>query len=112
MAARGITEDQLKAAGDPWALDAERRRVLQRVEELRHRQRVVGEEIARRGKARQDASDLKTEMKGVSDEIKELEARLQEAEARLRDVLLQLPNLPAPEVPIGRDASANREVRR
>jgi seryl-tRNA synthetase len=112
MAARGLTEEQVLAAGDPWALDADRRRILQRVEELRHRQRVCGEEIARRGKAREDAADLKAEMKGVSDEIKQLEARLQETEPRLRDVLLQLPNLPAPDVPVGRDATANREVRR
>ena len=112
MAARGLREEQLLAAGDPWALDAERRQRLQRVEELRHRQRVVGEEIARRGKAREDAADLKAEMKGVAGEIKQLETQLQETEARLRDVLLQLPNLPAAEVPIGADASANREVRR
>jgi seryl-tRNA synthetase len=112
MAARGLSEAQVLAAGDPWALDAERRKVLQEVEELRHRQRVCGEEIARRGKAREDASDLKAEMKGVADRIKELDARLQEVEARLREVLLQLPNLPAAEVPVGKDASANREVRR
>src|SRR5688572_22163462 len=103
MAARGLSEAQVLAAGDPWALDAGRRKILQRVEELRHRQRVCGEEIARRGKAREDASDLKAEMKGVSDEIKQLEARLQETEGRLRDVLLQLPNLPAPDVPMGPD---------
>lgn len=112
MASRGLSEAQVLAAGDPWALDAERRKILQRVEELRHRQRVCGEEIARRGKAREDAADLKADMKGVSDEIKQLEARLQETEGRLRDVLLQLPNLPAPDVPVGPDASANREVRR
>jgi seryl-tRNA synthetase len=112
MAARGLSEEQVLAAGDPWALDAERRKLLQRVEELRHRQRVVGEEIARRGKARENASDLKAEMKGVADEIKQLEGRLQDTEARLRDALLQLPNLPAPDVPVGQDASANREVRR
>ncbi len=112
MAARGLREEQLLAAGDPWALDAERRQRLQRVEELRHRQRVVGEEIARRGKAREDATDLKAEMKGVATEIKQLETQLQETEALLREVLLQLPNLPAAEVPIGADASANREVRR
>jgi seryl-tRNA synthetase len=112
MVARGLSEEQVLAAGDPWALDAGRRKLLQRVEELRHRQRVVGEEIARRGKAREDASDLKAEMKGVADEIKQLEGRLQDTEARLRDALLQLPNLPAPDVPVGKDASANREVRR
>ena len=35
------------AGVDPWALDAERRALIQEVEQLRHRQRVTGEEIAR-----------------------------------------------------------------
>jgi seryl-tRNA synthetase len=109
---RGLDVDQVLAAGDPWALDADRRSLLQRVEQLRHRQRVAGEEIARRGKAREDASDLKAEMKGVADEIKELEGRLQGVQARLEQVLLLLPNVPDPSVPVGPDASANQEVRR
>ena len=109
---RGLSVEQVLAQGDPWALDAERRSLLQRVEQLRHRQRVAGEEIARRGKTREDASDLKAEMKGVSEEIKELEARLQEVQARLDQVLLLLPNVPDPSVPVGADASANQEVRR
>lgn len=109
---RGLSVEQVLAEGDPWALDAERRSLLQRVEQLRHRQRVAGEEIARRGKAREDASDLKAEMKGVAEEIKELEARLQDVRARLDHVLLLLPNVPDPSVPVGTDASANLEVRR
>jgi seryl-tRNA synthetase len=109
---RGLSVEQVLAQGDPWALDAERRSLLQRVEQLRHRQRLAGEEIARRGKAREDASDLKAEMKGVAEEIKELEARLQDVQARLDQVLLLLPNVPDPSVPVGADASANVEVRR
>jgi seryl-tRNA synthetase len=109
---RGLSVDQVLAQGDPWALDAERRSLLQRVEQLRHRQRLAGEEIARRGKAGQDAADLKAEMKGVAEEIKELEARLQDVQARLDHVLLLLPNVPDPTVPVGADASANLEVRR
>ena len=109
---RGLSVEQVLAQGDPWALDAERRRLLQRVEELRHRQRLAGEEIARRGKAREDASGLKAEMKGVAEEIKELEALLQDVQARLDHVLLLLPNVPDPSVPVGADASANQEVRR
>jgi seryl-tRNA synthetase len=98
--------------GDPWALDTERRSLLQKVEQLRHRQRVCGEEIARRGRAREDAADLKTEMKGVSDEIKGLEARLAEVEEAIRRALLVIPNVPDASVPRGADASANVEVRR
>ena len=61
---------RLPAAGDPWAKDAERRAVLGEVEQLRHRQRLAGEEIARRGRAKEDTSALKAEMKDVSDRIR------------------------------------------
>ncbi|HUG52772.1 MAG TPA: serine--tRNA ligase, partial [Vicinamibacteria bacterium] len=67
LAARGAPASF--SEGDPWALDAERRALLQKVEQLRHRQRVCGEEIARRGRAKEDASPLKAEMKGVAEEI-------------------------------------------
>jgi seryl-tRNA synthetase len=95
-----------------WELAARRRSALQEVEQLRHRQRVCGEEIARRGRAREDAGALKAEMKGVATEIKSIEARLQEVEGSLQSALLVIPNLPDGSVPVGPDASANREVRR
>ena len=100
------------SAGDPWSLDAQRRAILGEVEQLRHDQRKAGEEIARRGRAREDAAPLKTEMKAVSDRIGALEGRLEETEGGLRDVLLQAPNLPDPSVPDGRDETAAVEVRR
>jgi seryl-tRNA synthetase len=96
----------------PWILDQDRRATIQKVENLRHRQRVCGEEIARLGKSGQDASSLKAEMKGVAEEIKGLEARLQQVEEGLRTFLLGIPNLPDDSVPLGADASGNREVRR
>jgi seryl-tRNA synthetase len=97
---------------DLWAKDTERRALIVKVETLRHEQRVCGEEIARRGKAKEDASGLRAEMKGVADEIKTLQGRLEEVESSLRAVLLTLPNLPDESVPKGRDAAANLEVRR
>jgi seryl-tRNA synthetase len=117
LAARGQGLDELQAfpglAGvDPWALDAERRALIREVEELRHRQRVAGEEIARRGKAKQDASDLRAEMKGVAERIKRGDARLEEVKAALERFLLVLPNVPDASVPAGPDATANLEVRR
>jgi seryl-tRNA synthetase len=108
LASRGLTGVVERLAD----LDAQRKKTLQQVEDLRHRQRVCGEEIARRGRAKDDASELKAEMKGVAEEVRELEARLGEAEAALREAVLVIPNLPAPEVPVGPDADANAEVRR
>src|SRR5262245_53935320 len=97
---------------DVWALDAERRKSQQRFEELRHRQRVAGEEIAKLGRAKQDTSALKADMKGVADEIKSLEARLAELEEKLSAVMLVIPNVPDASVPVGPDAQSNVEVRR
>jgi seryl-tRNA synthetase len=117
LAARGQTLEQVQAwpgleGVDPWVLDAERRALIQEVEGLRHRQRTVGAEIARRAKAKEDASDLKAEMKGVAERIKAGEARLDEVKARIERFLLVVPNVPDPSVPVGKDASANVEVRR
>ena len=117
LAARGQSLAAIQAfpgveGVDPWALDAERRALIQETEELRHRQRTVGEEIARRGKAKEDASALKAEMKGVADRIKQGEARLEEVKAAIERFLLVVPNLPDASVPVGKDAADNQELRR
>jgi seryl-tRNA synthetase len=117
LASRGQSLEDVQAfpglAGvDPWALDAERRALIREVEGLRHRQRLVGEEIARRGKAKEDTSELKAEMKGVADRIKQGDARLEAVKAAIERFLLVVPNLPDPSVPVGRDPAANVEVRR
>jgi seryl-tRNA synthetase len=103
--------DELIMKRDPWAWDAMRRAQLQQIEALRHRQRVAGEEIGRRARAREDASDLKAEMKGVSDQLKELEPALARVEQELQELMLEIPNLPDESVPAGGEAQ-NREVRR
>ncbi len=117
LASRGQSLEQLQSfpglSGiDPWTLDAERRALIQEVEQLRHRQRTAGEEIARRGKAKEDASELKAEMKGVAERIKQGELRLEEVKAAIEAFLLVVPNLPDQSVPVGRDESANVELRR
>ncbi|MCL4817764.1 MAG: serine--tRNA ligase [Vicinamibacteria bacterium] len=117
LRARGSSLEQVLAwpgleGVDPWALDVERRATIQAAEERRHRQKKVGEEIARRGKAKEDTSGLRAEMKVVSDEIKALEEKLAAIEEKLRQFLLVLPNLPDDSVPVGASADDNVEVRR
>ena len=108
---RGDDPAKVFAELDPWTLDTRRREIIQKVEGLRHRQRVAGEEIARRGKAKEDTSALKTEMKSVSDDIKALDAELADLETKLEQMMLVLPNIPDSSVPRG-DASANTVVRK
>jgi len=108
---RGEDPTKVFLEADPWELDSRRREVIQQVEGLRHRQRVAGEEIARRGKAKEDSSDLKADMKAVSDDIKAKDTELADIERRLNDLMLVLPNIPDGSVPKG-DASANTVIRK
>jgi seryl-tRNA synthetase len=113
---RGQSLDVLRTseqgAADPWQLDERRRQTIQEVEGLRHRQRLCGEEIARRARAKEDTKGLKAEMKDVAAEIKSLETGLDDILARMDRILKLLPNVPDADVPVGPDASANVEVRR
>lgn len=108
---RGEDPGKVFAEADPWDLDAKRREIIKKVESLRHRQRLAGEEIARRGKAKEDTTALKAEMKTVSDDIKGFDAELAAIEGKLNRLMLILPNLPDASVPRG-DASANAVVRK
>jgi seryl-tRNA synthetase len=112
VAARLATRGPMEALDGLLELDSRRRIAIQRVEELRHRQRLSGEEIARLGRAKEDASALKAEMKGVAEEVKSLEATLEDLEKQVEGSLLAIPNLPDASVPVGPDADSNKEVRR
>src|SRR4030081_2821182 len=50
-------------------------------------------------------------MRGLKDEMRGLEQRLAPIDARLNALLLEVPNLPDPSVPEGKDASANPTIR-
>ncbi len=93
-------------------LDHERRALLSKVEELRHRRKIVSDQIAKLKREKLEADSLVKEMKGVGDRIKTLEDTLRDCEERLNAIALRIPNIPHPSVPIGADPSANQEIRR
>lgn len=91
-------------------LDADRRRLLVEVENLRAEQNATGKRIG----ATKDSAErqrLIDAMKGVSARIAELEPALKDVEERLEARLLEVPNLPDPSVPRGADESDNVVVR-
>jgi seryl-tRNA synthetase len=94
------------------ALDAERRALIPRIEELKRQQNAAGEEVARAKKAGQDASHLFAANKARGAEIRALETELEGIESRRRPILLTLPNLPHETVPVGAGAEDNVEVRK
>ena len=93
-------------------LDAQRREVLAKVEQMKNRQNTVSKGIPKMKKAGEDTTEIMAEMKKLSAEIKELDAQVSALEAELREVLLGVPNTPNPEVQIGEDDSDNVEIRK
>jgi seryl-tRNA synthetase len=93
-------------------IDGARRKTIQEWERLRSVQKKVSDDVSRKKKEGQDASELIEEMRKVSQELKGLDAIIEEKEKALQDFLLVVPNLPHSSVPIGKDSSDNAEVRR
>src|SRR5713101_213898 len=84
-------------------LDAERRRVIVEVEELKRQRNVVSQEINQLKRAGQDAEEKIVAMRAVSDRIKELDDRLRTVDEEIEGLLAALPNIPDTRVPIGKD---------
>lgn len=108
---QGIARKGYEGVDELLVLDRERREIIVRVEELRHRRNVVSKAIGEERKLGRDAAQWVEEMRMVGEEIKRLEERLRVLETELEDRLARLPNIPNPSVPDG-GAEANREVRR
>ena len=83
------------------ALDVERRAIIQRVEEIKARRNAATQEVARLKRAGGDADALVNESRALGDEIDALQLHLDSTEEELNAVILQIPNVPLPEVPAG-----------
>jgi seryl-tRNA synthetase len=88
------------------ALDARRRELLTEVEALRAERNTVSKEISRT-EDREERQAKIERMRVVGDQIKDLEGELKTVESDLYDAMLQVPNLPGPDVPVGPDEAHN-----
>jgi len=94
------------------ALDAERRELLQEVEQMKNRQKVVSKEIPMLKKEGKDATEIMAEMKKLSTDIKVLDEKVRGIDESLKDKLLSIPNTPNADTPIGTSDEDNVEVRK
>jgi seryl-tRNA synthetase len=92
------------------SLDDKRRNLLQAADELKAKRNNASPLIGREKDADKRAALIK-DMESVKTEIAGLDAQLTETEGVLDKLLLQLPNLPDPEVPTGRSDAENSVVR-
>jgi len=93
------------------AMNHKRRQIITQQETLRAQQNKVGEEIARKKRNKEDASEMLQQMQGIATQVKSLEQDVLKAEQEVNDVLLRLPNKVHHSVPVGESAEDNQLVR-
>ena len=93
-------------------LEAERKNVQMRTQELQARRNTLSKQVGTLKGKGEDAAAVMTEVTDLGGELKTCETSLSAIQARLETMLLDVPNLPHESVPAGKGADDNVEVRR
>ncbi|AYM75672.1 serine--tRNA ligase [Janthinobacterium agaricidamnosum] len=102
---------QLDVAGFT-ALEAERKAIQTRTEELQGKRNALSKQIGMLKGKGEDTSAVMAQVAGLGDELKADEAALTVVQAKLSDFIMAVPNLPHESAPVGTDESGNVEVRK
>jgi len=105
-----------KVGGEPGVvdqvleLDERRRELLVEVEQLKAERNTLSREV---GKTKDPAEREQriAQARAAGERIPELDRQTAEVEAQLERVMLEIPNLPDPQVPVGADETENVELR-
>jgi len=89
------------------SLDEQRRQLLHEMETLRAHRNEVSKQL---GTIADKPPQLIAEMRQLGEKVTSLEAEICRVESELNDFLLRLPNIPAADVPVGKDTQDNIAV--
>lgn len=111
LARRGVSSSSMD---EILALDVEHRRLLQESERLRAEVKDLSRQVAeaRRTGDSARAETLTLRSRELGSEERQASEVSDRVGASLREALMQIPNVPAPDVPDGRDDGDNVELRR
>ncbi|MEK6315391.1 MAG: serine--tRNA ligase [Burkholderia gladioli] len=108
LADRGYTLDVARFS----SLEADRRAIQTRTEELQARRNSLSKQIGAMKGRGEDTSAVMAEVGGIGDEMKSSAAKLDEIQGTMQALLLEMPNLAHESVPVGKDEAGNVEARR
>jgi len=91
-------------------LDKERREIIQHLEQLRAQHNKISRTWAIKGGY--DAVDRTLNIGALIGAIKDTEKKLKKLEKKFDNLMLQIPNLPLDDVPVGKDESENVVIRK
>lgn len=94
------------------SLEADRKRIQVRTQELQSLRNSRSKAIGQAKAKGEDVSAIMAEVAAFADELKASEGQLEQIREQIEGIALAIPNLPAADVPKGKDESENREVSR
>ncbi|WP_313174878.1 serine--tRNA ligase [Massilia sp.] len=94
------------------ALEAERKAIQIRTEELQGKRNSLSKQIGMLKGKGEDTSAVMAEVAGLGDELKANEVSLAEVQRKMAEFMETIPNLPHESVPAGQDETGNVEVRK
>ena len=93
-------------------LDKEWRDLIIKTDELRKRRNEISIEIAKRKKTNQDTKSLIEQMQETSQTLANLETGQTQTESSYKKLVLTIPNVVDESVPIGKDDTSNKEIKK
>lgn len=92
-------------------MSVRRRALIKKTEQLRHQKSVTEASMKTADKKGPEFASFRDQMRSVAQEIKASSQELKEVEDALKSALLQIPNIPDQDLPVGGSDSDNRVVR-
>ena len=92
-------------------VDSERRKLETQLQQLQADRNRLSKEIGARKSRKEATDDLEKQVRKIGEQITELNEGAAKFDGDQKNLLLEIPNLPHPTVPAGKDASANKVVR-
>lgn len=93
-------------------LDNKRKELTLRGEELKQFRNQASQEVGKSKKNGEDTSQLREKIRLIGNDIHTIDEELREIEKQINSILLNIPNLPHEDVPLGGDDNDNLEIRR
>ncbi len=108
LARRGVVLDQDKISG----LETRRKELQVAAQELQNERNTRSKSIGKAKAAGEDIQPLLAEVTDLGEKLKSAEEELAAVQQELQAIVLGIPNIPASDVPDGKDEADNREERR
>ena len=92
--------------------DERRREIIQEVEKVKALRNETSKKIGQYKREKKDVSEILAQVETIGKDIKGLEEELRTLEEEIKYQLLITPNLPNPEIPVGKDEEDNLEIKK